>query len=129
MRAMAIVLAVGVFIAHDGANWLSSQIGIYPWAAFFMLQGVWTVVLSVCLVLFIYRAIPSFERTLALVALGISIFEGFQIPACGIFVTDFALIPRGVNVCDYVTGLPVTSVTLTLEVLIMAWLIGSYLRR
>lgn len=129
MRWMALVLVVGVFVAHDGANWISSWSGVYPWAVFFMLQGGWTVVLAACVALFIYGAMPSLERSLALAALGIAMVEGIEIPACGLAVKDFTLIPRGVNTCDYVTGLPLGAVQICLEVFILAWLIGSYLRR
>ena len=126
MRWMALALAC-VIPAHYGAKWLAQVLDTYPWAAFFMLQGAWTVVLSACLLIFFIAAKCTIWRDICIAALVISIIEGCEIPLCGLLVNDFALIPRGVNTCDYVTGWPVTFITLWTEVGVILFI--SYLRR
>lgn len=123
-RWMAVALTVGVFAVHDSPNWLSRITGLYPWAIYFMtVAGGGTMFLAACLFILIFMAPPSFERLLCLVALGIWIFEGAMIPVCGI-ASGFTSTPGvGVNLCDYVTGWPVTKVTVGLEVAIIGALL------
>ena len=128
MRAVAIILIVGVFLVHDGENWLAHGTRFSPAAVFYMLQGAWTVVLSACLLLFMLSAVPTVWRNLASAALVISIVEGSLIPVCRLAVTDIKAVPSGVSLCDYVTGLPVHAVLLCLEVFAVCWIAGVGIR-
>jgi hypothetical protein len=128
MRAVAIGLVVGVFLAHHGANWLSDGSTFTPAAVFYMLQGVWEATLSALLLTVLAAAKASLWRDLALAALAISIIEGVQMPACRLAITDIKAVPRGVSLCDHATNLPVNAVLLTLEVLALCWIIGAWVR-
>lgn len=128
MRATAIILVVGVFLAHDGANWLSDGTRFSPAAMFYMLHGAWEAALSAGFLLILAIAKASIWRDLAIAALVISIIEGAQMVACRYAVTDINAVPRGTNLCDFSTGLPIGAVSLTMEVLALAWIIGSWVR-
>ena len=128
MKAVALVLLFGVFIAHDTANWIAEVTGYSPAAVFYMEQGTWTVILSSCLLVFVLTQKASLWRTLGLAAIGISIVEGSMIPVCRLAVSDISLVPRGTNLCDYVTGLPVSATLLTVEIMIVCWIIGTFYR-
>jgi hypothetical protein len=128
VRFIAIVLVVGVFLAHDGEHWLSEGSRFSPAAVFYMLQGAWTVVLSACLLLLLTAAVASVWRDLAVTALGISIVEGSLLPVCRFPVANIKEVPMGVGLCDHVTGLPVHAVLLTLEVLAVVWIAGTGIR-
>lgn len=105
MKWISLVLIVGVFIAHDTANWLATP-QFSPGRVFYMLQGAWSALLSAVLMLFISMQRQSVWRDLALVALGISIIEGMEMPVCMLAV-DSAKVPRGTNLCDYAAGFPI----------------------
>lgn len=129
MKTVAAVLLLGVFIANDTANWIAQATGYSPAAVFYMLQGAWVAVLSGCVLVFMLAAKPSLSRSLGIAAAGISMFEGAMIPAFRIAVSDISAVPRGTNLGDHVTGLPISAVTLTLELMILAWIVGSSLRK
>ena len=95
-------------------------------ATFYMLQGAWVAVLSGLLLAVVAAQKKTLWRDLALGALAISILEGVEIPACRLFVVDISKIHG--NICDAVTGLPISAVTICIEVFFLAWLVGSYLR-
>ena len=125
---MALALAC-VIPAHYGSRWLAQEMHTYSWAAFVMLQGAWSVILSVCLLIFFIAAKRTVWRDLCIWALLISIIEGGAIPVFGFMVKDFALVPRGVNLGDYVTGWPVTFIMLWVEIGITIAFFLSYLDR
>ena len=129
MKAVALVLLFGVFIAHDTANWIAEGTSYTAAAIFYMEQGAWTVVLSGCLLVFVLTQKPSLWRTLGFAAIGISMVEGLMIPifrfAAG---PDISAKPVGMNLADYVTGLPVSATLLTLEVMVVCWIIGAFFR-
>lgn len=124
MKWASIVLLLGVFIANDGANWLA---GPYSAAAnFYMLQGVWVAILSAFAVAIFLEARRSIWRSLGVAAMTISIIEALEIPGCRLFVADISKVHG--NICDAVTGLPISAVTVCIEVFIVAWIVGSELR-
>lgn len=127
MRTIAIVLLLGVFLAHDAANWLSGHSRFTPPAVFYMLQGAWSVVLSSVLLMLFWMATASIWRTLCIAAMVISIVEGLQVAVCRLAVDDIGSVPQGMNLCDYVTGIPVGTITTILYLVILAWLIGGWL--
>jgi len=129
MRAVAIILVVGVFVAHDGANWLADGTRYSPAAVFYMLHGAWEAVLSAALLLVLVAVKATVWRDLALGALTISIIEGLQMPTCRLAIADMKAVPRGVSLCDFATGLPVHAVLLTLEVFALLCIIGSWVSK
>lgn len=127
MRAVAILLLLGVFVAHDTANWLSEHSRFTPPAIFYMLQGAWSVVLSCIVLMFFWAARKCIWRTLAIAAMVISICEGLQVTGCRFMVKDIWNVPPGTNMCDYATGLPVGTVATILYLVILAWVIGGWM--
>jgi len=126
MRALAIALLVGVFVAHDTANWLGENSKFSPAAWFYMLQGAWTALLSACVLGLLYVAKPSVWRSLAVAAMGISIVAGLMVPVCRLAVADINAVPRGVSLCNHVTGLPIGAAILCVEVFVVCWIIGQW---
>jgi hypothetical protein len=117
---------MGVFVAHDAANWLSDGTRYSPAAMFYMLQGAWSASLSAVLLMLLSAAKASLWKNLCIAALVISILEGLQMPACRLSIDNMGLVPRGMSLCDYATGLPVGATMTTLYVSILAWLVGSW---
>lgn len=126
MRWLAILLVVGVFVAHDAANWLSEGTRFSPGWVFYMLQGVWSALLSACLLIFFISAKPSLWRSLGIAGLAISIIEGAMVVGCALLVDDIYAVPRGTTLCHYATGLPIGSAITCLEVFILAWIVGMW---
>ena len=130
MRPIAILLVVGVFLAHDGANWLADGTRFTPAAAFYMLHGAWEAVLSAMLLaLGLWTVRASIWRDLSVAALVVSIIEALQLPACRFAIDDMKSVPRGMSLCDYATGLPVHAVLLTMEVFVVFCIIGWWVNR
>jgi hypothetical protein len=123
LKWLSVLLLIGVFVANDGAYLLSGPYSVA--ATFYMLQGAWTALLSGLLLMLFCEAKPSLWKNLGIAAMSISLLEALEIPACRLFIVDISKV-RG-NLCD-AWGFPISSVTLTLEVLILAWLVGSYWR-
>lgn len=129
MKGVAIVLIVGVFLAHDGANWLGELSGFTPAATFYMLHGVWGATLSALLLMVLWAAHESFWRDLAMAAVTISIVEGLLIPVCRLATDDIRAVPRGTSLCDYATGLPLHAVLLSIEVLLISVITGRWINK
>ncbi len=129
MRAIAIVLVVGVFLAHDAANWIADGSRFTPAAVFYMLHGAWEATLSALLLAVLVVVKASMWRDLAVAALVISIVEALQMTACRLAISDIKAVPRGVSLCDYATGLPVHGVLLTLEVFAIFFIMGAWVNK
>jgi len=127
MRALALALLLGVFLAHDSANLIAEGTKYSPAAVFYMLQGAWSAMLAACLLLFILNEHPSIWRRVAVAAMGIAIFEGLEIPVCRLLVDDIMNVPSRTTMCNYVTGLPVSQVTLSLEIIALVVAIWPWL--
>jgi hypothetical protein len=129
MRVIATILIVGVFLAHDGANWLADGSRFTPAAVFYMLHGAWEAVLSALLLAVLTATKASAWRDLGITALAISIIEALQIPACRLAISDIRSVPPGMSLCDRATGLPVHAVLLTLEAAAVFCVMGSWVSK
>lgn len=128
MKALAFVLLLGAFIRHDSANWLASFTGMKPAALFYILGGMWETTLC-ALVLWMMLDYPaSIWRNLAAGGAVIGALEGFQMFACRLPITDIKAVPAGMNLCDYVTGVPVGAVMTSLYVVMLAYYVGGAFR-
>lgn len=127
MKLIAFALLVGVFLRHSGHHWLASD-GYSPAAVFYMLGGLWEALLCAvgAAVAYGYRA--SIWRAVALSALVIGALEGLQVTGCRLAVSDIRAVPKGANLCDYATGLPVGAVAFSLYVIVIAWTVGRAMR-
>ena len=97
MRWLASILLIGVFARH---NLAFSLPGYSPAAWFYILGGMWEACLCFSLMLFL-------KAPLVLAALWIGILEGAQISTCRLLTADITQIPKGANLCDHLTGLPI----------------------
>jgi hypothetical protein len=126
MRVVALILLGGVFIANDTANWLAERSHFSAAWLFYMLQGWWVLVLSCVLLVFILLQPPSIWKNISVFSLVVSMVEAGQIPLCRAAVDDIKNVPAGVDLCDYVTGVPIGAATTTLYAAILAWIVGSW---
>ena len=124
MRALAIVLLVGVFARHDTANWLADGSRLSPAAWFYVLGGAWEALLCALMLWSVLGYPPALWRNLAAAALVIGISEGAQVATCRLAVEDIRAIPPGINMCDYVAGMPVGAVLTSVYLLLICWQIG-----
>lgn len=129
MRTMAVVLLVGVFMTHHTANWLADGSRFSPAAIFYMQQGMWAAILALFLLDAIWAEARSFWRSLAIAALVISIGEGLLQPVCRFAVDNINAVPKGVSLCDYVTGMPTHAVMLCVEIFAVLWIAASWTRK
>jgi hypothetical protein len=106
------ILLIGVFGRHD-LTWLP---GYSPAGWFYILGGIWEMILCATLLLFL-------RSPLAVAALWIGILEGAQISTCRLLTTDIHQV-KG-NLCDALTNLPIGATMTALYVLIICWAIGK----
>lgn len=128
MKALAFVLILGVFIRHDSPNWLAALSGMTPAAVFYILGGMWEVVLCTLLLWLVAGYPYTIWQAIASVALLVGISEGFQMFACRLAIVDIKAVPRGQNLCDFATGFPVGAVTTSLYLLALCWIVGRAYR-
>ena len=115
MKWLGPILLVGVFVRHNTSHWLT---GYSPQAWFYVLGGLWEVVL--CLTLLRFVTAP-----LAISALWIGILEGAQVATCRLLTADISAVPKNANLCDALTGLPIGATMTGLYLLIICWAIGK----
>jgi len=126
VRPLAIVLLLGVFIAFDGANWLADGSRFTPAAMYYMLQGAWGALLAGCLFVAILAQKASLWRNLGLLAMGIGMLEGTQATVCRLAVKDIGAVPRGTNLCDFVTGWPLGAAMTTIYMMALIALTAAW---
>jgi hypothetical protein len=115
MKWLGPILLVGVFVRHDTSSWLP---GYTPAAWFYILGGVWEMILCTVLLLFL-------RTPLAVAALWIGVLEGAQISACRLLTKDYSAVPKWQNLCDHLTGLPVGAIMTGLYLYIVCQAIGK----
>jgi len=111
------VLLVGVFARHNLA-W--SLPGYNPQAWFYMLGGLWEMLLCSILLL----TLPAYA--LFRVAMWIGILEGLQVTLCRAATTG--PIASG-NLCDSLTGLPIGATMTALYVILIAVVTARHWKR
>jgi MFS family permease len=113
------LLLIGVFARHN-LTWLP---GYSPAEWFYLLGGLWEVVLCATILLLL----PSIS-TLAIAALWIGILEGAQVTICGALM-GHARPPEGMNECDYLTGWHVGAIMTGVYLFIVCMAIGKEWRK
>jgi hypothetical protein len=115
-RWLGPILLVGVFLRHDTSQWLP---GYSPQAWFYVLGGLWEIAL--CVVVLV--ALPGIPLLTA--AMWIGVLEGSQISTCRLLTADITAVPKGSNLCDHLTGLPIGATMTALYLGIVCWAIGK----
>lgn len=128
MRALAIILLVGVFLRHDTANWLADGSTFSAGAWFYVLGGAWEVMLCGLLLWAVMGYPWTIWRGISSAALLIGMSEGAQIAGCRLAIDDIKAVPIGANLCDHATGLPVGAVMMSGYLLLLCWHIGRAIR-
>src|SRR6266850_8084191 len=113
MKWLGPLLLIGVFARHN-LTWLP---GYSPAEWFYLLGGLWEVVLCLTLLRFV-------TPPLAVAALWIGILEGSQVTVCGALM-GHRRPPEGVPECDYLTDLPIGATMTGLYVIFVCWAIGK----
>jgi len=107
MRAIAILLMVGVFLRHYSGWLFAGFLDISRSVWFYIFGGLWEVTLCACL-LSIFWGLPRGRwRNIGIAAMLVGIIEAAQMPTCALIVRDMSLVPRGSNLCDFAAGFPV----------------------
>ena len=120
MKGLAAVLLIGVFFRHTAATWLGETSYTYG-AWFYILGGMWEVVLCGVLLVILLGAKASIWRNLALIAMAIGVSEGLQISVCRLAISNISLVPKWEPLCDYVTGLPIGAMFMALYIIALCY--------
>jgi hypothetical protein len=125
---IAVVLVVGVFLAHHSSNWLAAGSSFTPSAVFYMMQGLGSATLAALLLHYVLKEAPSYWRRISIVALGIWLIESLQLPLCRIAVADISKVPREqrTNLCDFVVGFPIGDVLMISEIVVLVVVLGMW---
>lgn len=99
-----------------------------PAAIFYILGGAWEVVLCGVLLMIFWAMKKSIWRNLSIAAMLIGMLEGGQVAVCRLAVSDIHAVPQGVNLCDYVGGLPIGVSLTCLYFFILCWSVGHAAR-
>lgn len=121
MKSVAALLIVLALATYGGSRWLGGVLG-YPSAGMaYILQGIWSATLcAVLLGIFL-----QYRRTVAtgvvLLALFVGVSEGLQMSVCRLAITDMSAVPKGTNLCDHLTGLPIGAAMMGVYILALCY--------
>ncbi len=125
MKWLVALLFVGVWARHNTSFPLSQWSGVTQPGVFYAQGGLWEAVLCAVLLAIFWETTKGFARALLISGMAVGIIEGLQMAVCRPLVKSMAGVPSGMNVCDHVTGLPITGVVLALEFIITVWFVGK----
>ena len=121
-------LLLGVFIRHYSAWWLAEGTYLSPQAMFYVLGGAWEAILCLALLGAVTLAKRSLWRYIAGVAMVVGALEGLQIAICRVAISDIRAVPTNINLCDYLTGLPLGATLAALYLIAIAYGASRYVR-
>jgi hypothetical protein len=127
VRAIAVLLVLGVFLRHDTAFRIADATGWSPGGIFYVSGALWEILLCALVLFFIWNYRASLWRSLGLAAMGIGIAEAAMSAACQMAITGRP--PPNTTQCDFVTGLPVFAVTFAVEMAVLFWIVGRAWRK
>jgi hypothetical protein len=113
MKWLGPLLLIGVFARHN-LTWLPGY-SAPEW--FYILGGIWEIVLCAVLLMFLRTPLTS-------AALWIGILEGGQVSVCG-SIMGHQRAPLGLNECDYLTGWHVGAIMTGVYLFIVCMAIGK----
>lgn len=129
MKAIALILAVTMMMANN-TSWLISDVsGMSAAGVFYVLRGYQILVLYGVVAALVAYAVSVDAKLraaslLAYWACGWGAAEGFLSGSCRL--AQSSPVPARTSICDHVTGLPVGSVMLALEVATLLWIVGGW---
>lgn len=129
MKYLAFTLLLGVFVMNYGYRELAEGTRFSQAAVFYMLMGIWIAYLAAIALAWAYHSPVSVWRVLAIDGALIAVIEALQMPVCRYPITDIRAVPTNVNLCDYVTGLPVYLTMLCLYLIIIVESLIYYANR
>lgn len=124
MRAIAVLLVVGVFLRHDTPFRIAAMTGWTPGGIFYVAGAMWEALLCALLLFFIWNYRASIWRSLGIAAAFIGIAEAAMSAACQMTITSQP--PPNTFQCDHVTGLPVFLFTFIVEVAVLFGIVGVW---
>jgi hypothetical protein len=124
VRAIAVLLVLGVFLRHDTAFKVADMTGWSPGGVFYVSGALWEIVLCALLLFFIWNYRASLWRSLGIAAAFIGMAEASMMATCQMAITGRP--PPNTTQCDFVTGLPVFAVTFAVEMAVLFWIIGAW---
>lgn len=127
MKAIAVLLILGVFIRHVAVNWL--DLGLSTTALFYTFGGAWESILCLTILVLISAARESIWKSLIQFAMIVGSLEGAQIAVCRPFVHDLSKVPAGVDLCDYLLGFPFGKAVMVFYFLVLIWIVGRKLAK
>lgn len=128
MRWFACALVIGMVLRYFSYHSIGAQTYLTARGWYYVMGGLWEVLLCAALALVVWEAKKSAWRWLALYALVVSICESLQASVCRIAVAEMSSVPKGVNICDYVSGIQFTTTINTLYLIVLALIVGVILR-
>lgn len=130
MRAVAACLFAAVLFAHYLYPYLAGVAGVGAKGWAMIGQHVLIVALAGVLVPILIAARDSAATRIALAAAVVAILESIQTPPCRLLIGPHLVsVPVGANLCDHVTGWPITSVMYGLELMAVVAIVFATRRR
>lgn len=118
------LLLILVALRHHTSQVLALSLPISAPGIFYIQGGLWEALLCGVIAAFLWNQEPSFWKRAGLAAMAVGIIEGLQMSVCRSLVVSMADVPKGVNICDHVTGKPVAATLMWLEIFMVCVLLG-----
>jgi hypothetical protein len=119
---LASLLLLGVFVADFSWRWLGgtrySTFGLW-----YILQNAFVVLLCITNVIFLSVTKRSLSRDIAIYACGIGAIQGAKDSLCRLMIEDPKKIPVGVDVGDFLTGLPLQATLVAVYSLMLTYIL------
>jgi len=109
-------MLVWVFVTHFGYDFISAQTGIHRATVFYVLMGLWTALLCGFVQMLLWSRRSETAVKVVLIATGIGAIEGIQM-----LCLLGGNVPKGLNACDHISGLPITATSVSVYLLFLAW--------
>lgn len=116
MKSVALLLMAGMILRHNSANVLAPVFGTHPGWVFYVLGGLWEIVLAFVIALFAVKEAPSKWKTLIYAVCAAFAIEGLLMFACAPFASSGPL-------CTNATGIPIEATTSTLYLVVFFWIL------
>lgn len=124
MNWIGALLLILVALRHHTSQVLAQSLPISAPGIFYIQGGLWEALLCGVVAVFLWGQRVTIWRQMGLAAMAIGIIEGLQMSACRSLVVSMADVPKGVNICDHVTGKPVAATLMWLEIFMVCALLG-----
>lgn len=128
MKALAVLLLVGLFMRHGSAGWIADLTNFPVKGIFYILGGYWEAILCAVILGFIALQDDGLWSRLAVLACLAGILEGLQMSICRTLTADISKVPEGVSLCANLTGLPLGLALFVCYFIAALWIVGKHAR-